>query len=244
MKSRLMTMISHELRTPLTYIYGYVNLLQEEHAELSVDERQEMITAIQRGAERLARLVEDLLLVARLESGEIALEIQSGCETIQLDALVREAVNSKALVSEERGTVIEARIPTEMTLSCEPTHLRNALARLIDNAIKFTQSPGGHVWITAAQEDEMVRIGVQDDGIGVSADKQKLLFQPLQQIDREQHEQQGIGIGLAIAHGIVTAHGGHIEVTSEGIPGQGSIFMMVFPQNKQLLARTNNFGID
>ena len=229
MKRRLMTAISHELRTPLTYIYGYVNLLQEEDAELSTGERQGMISAIQRGAERLTRLVEDLLFAARLESGEIASEVRSGRKPTQLDTLLTEMVNGKASAGKEYDTAIETTIPPGMTLSCEPAYLRNALARLVDNAIKFTRSPGGHVWITAAQDGEMIRISVQDDGMGVSVDKQKLLFQPLQQIDREQHEQQGIGIGLTIARGIVEAHGGFIEVSSEGMPGQGSTFTIVLP---------------
>lgn len=229
MKNRLMTMISHELRTPLTYIYGYVNLLHEEQADLSAGERQEMVSAIQRGAERLVRLVEDLILIARLDSGEIGLEIQFGRKPVQLDALLTEVLRDSAAAIQESGVILECTVSPEITFSCEPTHMRNAFLRLVNNAIKFTISPGGHAWITAEQEGETIRIRVQDDGVGVTADKQKLLFQPLQQIDREQHEQQGIGAGLAIARGIVAAHGGHIEVSSEGIPGHGSIFTVVLP---------------
>lgn len=230
MKSRLMTMFSHELRTPLTYIYGYVSLLHDEHAELGVDEREEMIRVIQRGADRLTHLVEDLLLVARLESGEARLEIGFGRKEVTVDSLVSKALKDMEHAIEDRQTIVETQIPPNISLSCDPNHLSNTLGRLIDNAVKFTKSPNGHVWVAAAIEGDTVRISVQDDGIGVSSAKQKLLFQPLHQIDRAQHEQQGIGVGLVIAQGIVAEHGGHIEVTSEGIPGHGSIFTIVLPQ--------------
>lgn len=229
MKNRLMTAISHELRTPLTYIYGYITLLGEGDSEYSAEERQDMVSAIQKGADRLVKLVEDLIMVARLDSGQIGLEITHGQISAPVDALLNPVLAGRSGIIAERGLELDVQVGPGLEVMCAPDHLRDAFGRLLDNAIKFTKSPGGRIWVTTDQDAGVVRIHVQDDGLGVGSDKQKLLFQTLRQIDRERHEQQGLGVGLVIARGIVEAHGGHIEVTSEGIPGRGSIFTIVMP---------------
>ena len=229
MRSRLMTTITHELRTPLTYIYGFVNLLQEEQENLSKEEMDHMVRTIQRGADRLVKLVEDLLLIARLDSGEIALEVRVQAVTVKLDGLVAEAVASQQEDAQRIGVGIETKIPPEITVTGVPDRIRDAIARLVSNGIKFSRPPNGHIWLTAEMAGENVRLTVQDDGIGITADKQKLLFHRFIQIDREENEQQGLGMGLTIARGIVVAHGGEIEVSSEGVPGQGCAFTILMP---------------
>jgi signal transduction histidine kinase len=229
MKHRLMTTITHELRTPLTYIYGFVNLLQEEQDNLSREEMDHMVRTIQRGADRLVRLVEDLLLIARLDSGEIEIEVRIQSIVASADVLVAEAVARQKEEAERIGVMIETKIPEGIMITCAPDRLRDAIARLVSNGIKFSRPPNGHIWISAEMDGDNVRIKVQDDGIGLSADKQKLLFQRFVQIDRQQNEQQGLGMGLMIARGIVVAHGGEIEVSSEGVPGQGCAFTIVVP---------------
>jgi signal transduction histidine kinase len=230
MKQQLMNTISHELRTPLTHIYGYVSLLREESPNLSPDELKEMVGTIQRGTERLVKLVEDLLIAARLDSGEIALEIQYGSKPVRLDGVVADAVASQSEASEGRGVTIETTLSPETgTIWCEPIHLHDAIARLVENAIKFSRSPGGRVWVSTEKAGDNVKVIVQDDGIGVSLDQQKVMFQKMRQIDRETQEQQGIGMGLTIAQGIIEAHGGGIEVRSNGVPGEGAAFTVWLP---------------
>lgn len=230
MKHRLMTTISHELRTPLTHIYGFVNLLHEEQDNLTREETERMVVAIQQGADRLVKLVEDLLLVARLDSGEIDAEVRLNRYPAQLALLAAEAVVQHARESDRLGVEVIVQVPDGFVVSCEPNRLRDVLSRLISNSIKFSRGPGSHVWLTAERgADGSARITVQDDGIGISADHQKLLFQQFGQIDREQHEQQGLGMGLMIARGIIRAHHGDIEVSSEGVSGQGAAFTVVLP---------------
>lgn len=229
-KQQILTNVSHELRTPLNAIYGFVSILQEDYATLSDGEVKEMLNITQRGTTRLIKLVEDLLLLVRMDSGAVALEIARFRTHIALKPLVYEVVQNLSIAAEKRQVQIEVQVPDTLTVFCVPTYLQDALSRLAENAIKFSASTGGRAVISAAEQNGAIVISVQDEGIGIDDTKQKMLFERFRQIDREKLEQQGVGLGLSIAHGLIRLHGGDIQVESR--PGQGSVFTMTLPLNR------------
>jgi two-component system sensor histidine kinase/response regulator len=228
-KKRILTSLSHELRTPLNAIYGSVSLLQEDSVTLNDEEARELLNITQRGTQRLIRLVEDLLLVVRMDSGAVALEIARFRTHAALSLLVYEVVQNLSVAAEKRHVQIEVHVPDNLTVFCVPIYLQDILSRLVDNAIKFSTPTGGRAVIKAAEQDGAVVISVQDEGIGIDEASQKLLFERFRQIDREKLEQQGVGLGLSIVYGLIQLHGGDIRVESQ--PGKGSVFTVTLPLN-------------
>src|SRR5574341_664767 len=115
---------------------------------------------------------------------------------------------------------------SDLTVLAVPAYIEDVLRCLIDNAVKFGKE-GGHVWIKVEEQDGWAVISVQDNGIGIEPEQQARLFERFEQIDRDRMEQQGAGLGLAIAKGLVELHGGDIQVESR--PGQGSLFTVRLP---------------
>lgn len=227
MKQQLVTVFSHELRTPLTYIYGYLSLLKEDHSHLSDAEVDEMLAGMEHGTTRLIRLVEDLMLLTRIESGAASIEIERRRVLEDLSVLVSQVAAGHSVKAEARNVQIQVDVPFGLEVLCLPGYIQDALARLLDNAIKFSKIQGGHASIGARQVGDHVEILVQDDGIGMHPDEQKQLFQRFSQVDREHREQQGLGLGLAIADALVRLHGG--TITLESAEGEGSTFTITLP---------------
>src|SRR5512136_1522839 len=218
LKRNLLSMLSHEFRTPLTYITGYVDLIQE--GEWSAEDLQKFLGRIKGGSNRLNRLVEDFLLLVRLETNDAR----------QAYLMDKGPFNNWiSLVTRVFGLCHEAAAARQVTLrhEIEPdlppveTHegyLENAVMRLVDNGIKFSKHTGGHVWVKVAVDGERIRCAVKDDGIGISADEVDKMFDRFHQINRQRIEQQGAGIGLAIVKSIVDLHQGEVACTStEGV---------------------------
>ncbi len=227
MKQQLVTVFSHELRTPLTYIYGYVHLLQD-NADLDEASRN-MVAGIRRGAERLNRVVEDLMLAVRIDSGVAAVEINQLRMPVDLVPILREAIQHQQPFAEERGVRIEVEVPPQLEVECVPAYIEDAFGRVLNNAIKFSRQGGGRAVVGARCEEGMGIISVRDEGIGIAPAQQKRLFERFQQIDRQELEQQGLGLGLTLARSLVQLHGGDIEV--ESTPGVGSTFTIRLPQS-------------
>lgn len=226
-KQRLIATLSHELRTPLTYVYGYVNMLRESHGNLDTFTVGRMLDGINVGAERLVELVEDLMLVAQLDSGVIAPEVEQGRTLSSFDKIVHNVLPKYQLRAAEHKVMLEVRIPSGLKVSCVPTYLQNAFERLIDNAIRFCQCEGGRVVISVWEQDGELFIAVQDNGIGIVPEAQEQIFERFEQLDRHKQEQQGLGLGLTIARQLIRLHGGDIRVESQ--PGEGSTFTITLP---------------
>ncbi len=231
MKQQLLNVFGHELRTPLSYVYGYVQLLREEHASLDAETTEAILDSMQRGADRLARLVEDLMLIVYLDSGAGELELAYSRRHANVALEIQEAVGKLYAAAEKRNVAITMRVPKELTAFCVPRYVQDVVFRLVDNAIKFSNREGGHVWVRAEVQDGYAVISVQDNGIGIDPAQQKHLFNRFRQIDREIMEQQGVGLGLAIAQRLVQLHGGDIAVESQ--PGEGSTFTVRLPIEQQ-----------
>ncbi len=230
MKQQLITIFGHELRTPLSYIYGYVNLLQEQHHELDEQSLKEMLDGVQRGAERLVRLIEDLMLVVRLDSGMLKMEIEVRQGPAQVRPIVWEVFGKLKQAAEERDVTLENRVSEDLTVWCMSNYLAEALLRLVDNAIKFSKrGEPGYVLVDAFTQGDQAVIRVHDQGIGIDPSQFEQIFDRFHQVDRQKMEQQGAGLGLTIARGLIRLHGGDISVQSE--LGKGSIFSIHLPLN-------------
>jgi len=232
LKEQIITALSHELRTPLTYVVGYTELALEELKSLPPNSFQDYLQEIKRGAERLTKLVEDFLLLLQIDSGRIKEQIQQFSEERNdLPDIVREAVEKYRPLAEGKGVHLEYQVtpPIPPVRIVKPLFI-DALGRLLDNAIKFSLRDEKEVRVYLRQEGDCVKLTVEDKGIGIPPEEIPNLFERFRQIGREKTEQQGLGLGLAIARDIVNLHGGKIEVKSE--PGRGSSFTICLPRAK------------
>lgn len=229
LKRQIITLLSHELRTPLTSVYGYTELALEEAADLPPSDFQQFLTGIKKGADRLTRMVEDLLLVVRLDTGELEREFEL-LAAIQddVDEMVKRVVRIESGKAEENGIDLQVQIPDPLPpILVHEYFLIDALSRLIDNAIKFSGKGEKRVLVSAAVYDDELQISIQDWGVGIPDDKIPHLFESFRQIDRQKMEQQGTGLGLVIAESLVKCMDGHITVDSTY--QKGSTFTIHLP---------------
>jgi len=229
LKQQIVTILSHELRTPLTYVRGYTELALEDISSLSFDTLQQMLLGIKRGADRLTRLAEDLLLLVRLDTGRVAEEFRSlACVHRDLDAILERTARQYEGRAAARDVTLETSVEPDLPAVrlCE-TLFVDALGRLVDNGIKFSGDEGKRVMVSARAVEGWVEVVVADEGVGIAAEEIPHLFERFRQIDRERLEQQGVGLGLAIARRLIHMHGGEITVESE--PEVGSTFTIRLP---------------
>jgi PAS domain S-box-containing protein len=221
MKSEFVSTVSHDLRTPLTFMRGYASMLPMV-GELN-EKQQEYMEKILTGVEQMGTLVEDLLNLGRIEAG-VGLE-EKPCH---IGALVVEAVESMRTRAAAKGLVVNMKSsdPAPVILG-DVTLLRQAVANLVDNAIKYTPT-GGTVSVGLSATEDEVLISVTDTGIGIAPEDQVRLFEKFYRVRRQEtKEVQGTGLGLAIVKSIIERHGGRVRVDS--VLNQGSTFTIELP---------------
>lgn len=218
LKSELVASVSHELRTPLTSIVSFTNLLRDGLLEDSAENQQEFLEIIGRNTERLLRLVDDLLLLDRLESNSLQLDI----EDVDLANLVEISVSSIRPVADEKGVSIEFDNQKGPNLRGDVDRLGQLIDNLLANAVKFTPC-GGRVTVNAHPSKRGWKIEVSDTGIGIPAGEVNELFHRFFRASNARRDSApGSGLGLVIALRIAELHDGTIEVTSE--EGRGTLF--------------------
>jgi two-component system phosphate regulon sensor histidine kinase PhoR len=214
--------VSHELRTPLTSIYGFAETLLREDASFGDEDRASFVRYIASEAERLNRLVDGLLSAARLETGAVGLQLAPvDVADVARDVAVwfggRSEVHKLSLVLPPGGALAQA----------DADRVRQVLINLIDNAIKYSPA-GGTVSLRVRKRRRVVEMRVSDEGIGISERDQRNLFQKFFRVDAGMSSGiRGIGLGLYLVRGFVTAMGGRIWVESE--EGKGSTFVVELP---------------
>jgi signal transduction histidine kinase len=223
LKTEFVTVVTHELRSPLTSIAGYLDLLLEDGHE-GAAAREEYLQIVKRNADRLLRLINDLLDLARLEAGKLELKRVP----LDLEGLIREVSGALRPQIEAKGQHLHLDLATPLpAVTGDPERLTQILLNLVANAHKYTPQ-GGNITVATRAERAGVGIAVQDTGIGLSAEEQQQLFT---KFFRAQHplvqEAGGTGLGLAIARALVDLHGGTLTVVSA--PGQGAIFKVTLP---------------
>jgi CheY-like chemotaxis protein len=231
-KDQFLATVSHELRTPLTSILGWASILQTRRC--SPDRIPEIHERIFRNAKVQAQIVNDLLDVSRMVSGQFQLEWQETdvCEVARLSL---ETMRSTALV---KGVALEAEIPDSgCVVSGDPARLQQVMWNLLSNAIKFTP-PGGTVLLTVEASGPSIGIEVRDTGIGISTAFLPHVFERFWQADStSKRAHGGLGLGLALVRHIVELHGGEVEARSEG-EGCGATFVVRLPALVQVTPRS------
>ncbi len=226
-KDDFVASVSHELRTPLTSIRGYLELVLDGEAGDLTDEQHQFLSIVDRNADRLLRVVGDLLFVAQVDAGKIAIEKAP----TDVDELVHQAVEAARPAATEQGVELELEVDGLGPLNADRARLAQVVDNLISNAVKFTPS-GGRVEVRSVREGDLAVLEVTDTGIGISAEDQDRLFQRFFRTDEAtQHAIQGTGLGLAIVQAIVEAHDGTISVAS--VPGAGTTFRVELPLERE-----------
>lgn len=205
--------VSHELRTPLSIIKGYAETL----ATLPPDPESTCKFAgiIERHSDRLTLLVEDLLTIAGLESGQMAISWQD----LELRRLAQRVMDELVSKADARGVVLENAVPEGLGVSADLGRLQQVLTNLVDNAIKYG-SEDGRVWVEAAQRAGETVISVNDNGPGIPAEARERVFERFFRVDKARsRDQGGTGLGLSIVKHIVQAHGGRVWVEASDMGG-------------------------
>jgi signal transduction histidine kinase len=223
LKDNLMASVSHELRTPLTSTIGFLQTVERSDVDLDDDTQRELIGIARVQAQRLARLVDDLLFFAQVENGGIRL----AWGNVDVTRLANECVQATRLRAQEKSVALGLRAEPLPHLRGDRARIAQLLDNLVSNAVKFTPS-GGQVDVAIEADDAEVRIVVSDTGIGVPEAEQPQLFERFFRANAAvDNAIAGTGLGLPIAKAIVDAHDGAISIESK--EGRGTTVFVRLP---------------
>jgi signal transduction histidine kinase len=220
LKDEFVALVSHDLRTPLTSIMGYLELAREEP---QTPELERYLEVVGRNAERLLRQVNDLLFVAQLQAGRLALEP----EDVELDDIVRDAVALLQPRADAKSIELTTSVEHVPPVHVDRGRIQQVLDNLVANALKFTPD-AGTVHVSLRRDGDVVRLEVTDTGIGIGAEDQKKLFSRFFRAQSAvQRQLPGTGLGLYISRVVAEAHQGALSVDST--LGRGSTFRLELP---------------
>ncbi len=221
-KTQFISTMSHELRTPLTSIISFTELIMDDDHELTED-TVGSLAVIQRNAERLLRLVGDLLLLSRLEHGAIPLDLSA----VSVPDLITDAVRSASASAADRSFTVRVAGPPGPLVHGDPLRLQQVFDNLISNAIKYTGADG-KISIEATHDDQRWQVAVADDGIGIPPDELGHLFDRFVRASNARTAGlPGTGLGLSVVKAITELHGGSVDVRSS--VGHGTTFSVYLP---------------
>ncbi|HEX7191412.1 MAG TPA: ATP-binding protein [Thermoanaerobaculia bacterium] len=223
-KSEFLAKMSHELRTPLNSIIGFSELLAEQEATIETPRRLAFLDNVTTSARHLLHLINDLLDIAKVESGKMKMHF----ENVDLRLAIANTVASTTPLFHRKKQELEVALPAEpMIARADIGRVEQVLLNLLANANKFS-GEGQKIEIRSAPEESTWRIDVIDHGIGISADDQKRIFDEFEQVHPRGPASTGTGLGLALAKRFVEMHGGAILV--ESTPGAGAKFTIRLPR--------------
>ena len=216
--------VSHELKTPLTVIQGFADTLADE--ELPDETRRRFAGTVRTNAQRMHRIVDDLLDLSRIESGGWV----PNPRVNDLEAAATDAMHALQNAAAARGVALEVALdPRAATAYADPTALRQILANLAENAVRYTPA-GGSATIISEPDDGGVWVGVRDTGVGIAAEHLPRIFERFYRVDPgRSREEGGTGLGLAIVRHLAEAHGGRTRADSA--PGAGTTIEVFFPDS-------------
>jgi Na+/proline symporter/signal transduction histidine kinase len=224
LKDEFVSTVTHELRTPLTSIRAFSEILHD-NPHLDAAERQRFLGLVIKESQRLTRLINQVLDLAKIESGMAEWDAKH----LDLREIVAEAVGATSAIFRSRGVAVETRLPPAVPrVLADRDRLMQVLLNLLSNAAKFSPEHSGRVEVRLALAGSNVRVDVEDNGIGIDAAHQAVIFEKFRQVgDPLTAKPAGTGLGLAICRRIIGHFGGSLWVRSE--PGRGSVFSFELP---------------
>jgi two-component system, OmpR family, phosphate regulon sensor histidine kinase PhoR len=223
LKADFIATVSHELRTPLAAVHGAAKTLLRDDVDLGHEVSRQLLGLVSDQSDRLARMVEDILLASRLESPELEL----AAEHVDVGELAADAIEATRMQASEQLTLKLSVAPSLPPVAGDRDKLRQVLVNLVANAVKYSPA-GGRVDVEVKAEDGRVVIVVRDQGLGIAPSEQSLIFEKFYRADANMTRGvSGSGLGLYISRELVHRMGGTISVESE--PGEGSTFVVTLP---------------
>jgi signal transduction histidine kinase len=222
-RNQILGLVQHEFRTPLTFVMGYAEYLQDAiHQDLPREEIEHSVDAILEGSRRLHHLVESFLLLANLSREALPVD-----EVYPLDpaALWRECLTEvRDILEEAEITITISEPPDPVIVFGVMDLLREALSRMLDNAIRYRRSGARTIWLATVAKPGYVGWMIRDEGIGISPALVAQLSAPFVRLHQRQPDGHGIGLGLTLVRRVAELHGGYLEIESE--EGVGSTFTL------------------
>ena len=236
LRSEFVSTASHELRTPMTSIAGAARTLLRREIDLDPDRQRILLQMIVDESDRLARIVDQILLASRIEAGVLDV-VPEACDARDIAASVVDHARLRA----PRDVELAIDAPDDLSeVACDADRLRQVLGNLVDNAIKYSPG-GGTVTVELRENHEMLRFAVHDEGLGFDPTRAEELFERFRRLDPHlTHGIGGTGLGLYISRELVRRMGGEIWATSE--PGEGSTFTFELPLAAEHAAERQHFG--
>lgn len=216
--AELIATVSHEIRSPLTTIKGFTKTLLDRWDRLDDDTKREMLAAINADADRVTRLLTELLDISRMEAGRLTLHRR----VFDVRALAEQT--ARELEGRSDRHVVRVQEGGPVAVSADPDKVKQVVTNFIENALKYTE--GGSVTVTCVTTGGSARLSVTDEGEGIPERRHATLFEKFTRHERP-GSPSGTGLGLYICKGLIEAHGGHIGV--ESAPGRGSTFWFELP---------------
>ncbi len=226
LKSSFLANMSHELRTPLNSILGFSDVMLEELDGPLTDNMRTDLGLIQKNGQHLLHLINDVLDMAKIESGKMNLNL----EDFNLQEIIEEVTSITSPLASEKNLAlfIEPDSDPGIHISADKIRIRQVMINLVNNAIKFTEQ--GKISIRAVREDNHVLVSVRDTGIGIPHDHLESVFYEFTQVDTSTTRKVGgTGLGLPISRRLIEMHGGRLWAESTGVNGEGSIFYVFLP---------------
>jgi len=225
LKSAFLANMSHELRTPLNSILGFTQVILEGLDGPLTEDMDMDLKLIEKNGKHLLNLINEILDMAKIESGRVTLSLEPVNISEMLDDVVR---TTRPLARPDVSVEDHNQLPGEMRIMADAIRLRQMLINIMGNALKFTES--GSVHIEAEQIENKVQIRIRDTGIGIPPDKLESIFEAFSQVDTSTTRKVGgTGLGLPISRKLAEMHGGWLWAESTGVPGEGSVFYLELP---------------
>jgi signal transduction histidine kinase len=223
LKTDFVATVSHELRTPLAAIHGSAQTLLRRDLELDPAVADELLTIVADESDRLARIVNDLLVASHVDSGRLPVHVER-CDPVELARSVVDAARTHAPEHVDVRFEAQGRVPA---VTADPGQLRQVLANLVDNAVKYSPE-GGPVVVRVRRENGRVSLSVTDNGLGIPPSEQRRIFEKFYRSDPNMTRGiGGTGLGLYISRELVRRVGGRIRVESDG--RKGATFVVELP---------------
>jgi len=235
LKDEFLAVLSHELRTPLNTVLGYARMLRREDKRMSADLRERALEALERNADSLTRLVNDVLDTSRIVTGRLRLAL----DVCAVDACVGDAVRTIQSAADAKGIELDVHVDSNLTVLGDRDRMQQVMWNILSNAVKFTPS-GGRVTVRGDRHGGGIDITIADTGIGISPENMPFVFHRFWQAHTgASREFGGLGLGLALSRHIIELHGGSIVAESAG-EGLGTVFRVTLPAAAAVRARERN----